>query len=235
MLQPAAEHCGQKVAFYDFDGTLVTSNVVTRYAWYAWNYPSKLNALWRYVKTLLGVPFWIALDVYSRKLFNRVFFRQYCGMDRDWLLAQSQEMYRQEIHPRLYPFAKELVAQDKANGYHVVMVSGGLDFALQTVADYLEFDEILVNRLIFKNGVATGELHPPILAEQEKVEALKNYCKERGFEINQAKAYSDSASDLPMLLVVGQPVATNPDAKLKKTAVRNGWKILDLNQPISVT
>ena len=46
--------------------------------------------------------------------------------------------------------------------------------------------------------------------------------------MREAKAYSDSYSDLPMLLAVGSPVATNPDARLRRAALANEWMILDL-------
>ena len=52
-----------RAAFYDFDGTLVTSNVVTRYAFFAKNHPSRAQAFLRYGKLLATVPFWIALDL----------------------------------------------------------------------------------------------------------------------------------------------------------------------------
>ena len=51
-----------------------------------------------------------------------------------------------------------------------------------------------------------------------------------GYELDQCYAYSDSASDLPMLEAVGHPVAVNPDAKLERHARRNGWPIVIFSQ-----
>ena len=51
-----------------------------------------------------------------------------------------------------------------------------------------------------------------------------------GYDLNQCYAYSDSASDLPMLEAVGHPVAVNPDAKLERHARRNGWPIVIFSQ-----
>ena len=50
-----------RAAFYDFDGTLVSSNVVTRYAFFAKNHPSWAQAFLRYGKLLATVPFWSPL------------------------------------------------------------------------------------------------------------------------------------------------------------------------------
>ena len=217
-----------RVAFYDLDGTLVTSNVVTRYAWFAKHHPRKAAAAWRYGKTLVGVPLWLLLDACSRRLFNVVFFRQYRGLREDWLRERAREMFEAEMRHKQFRFAKQRIALDKAAGYHAVMVSGGLDFALAPAAQYFGLDAVLANQLVFRGGVATGEVVPPLLAGKEKASALERFSAARGFDMREARAYSDSASDLPMLRAVGMPVATNPDTKLRRSARENGWKVLDL-------
>ena len=219
-----------RAAFYDFDGTLVTSNVVTRYAWFAKRHPSRAAAAWRYGKALLGVPLWLLLDAYSRRLFNVVFFRQYRGLREDWLRERSGEMFDAEIRRKAFRFARERIALDRAAGYRAIAVSGGLDFVLAAAQEYFGFDDILANRLVYREGVATGEIAPPLLAGQEKVAALKRFAAERGFDLQEAKAYSDSFSDLPMLRAVGQPVAANPDRRLAQAARASGWDILDLQE-----
>jgi phosphoserine phosphatase len=40
--------------------------------------------------------------------------------------------------------------------------------------------------------------------------------------------YSDSHNDLPLLLLVTDPIATNPNALLKAHASAHGWPILNL-------
>ncbi len=227
-MDPTPEEGRTRVAFYDLDGTLVTSNVVTRYAWFAKRHPRKAAAAWRYGKALVGVPLWLLLDACSRRLFNVVFFRQYRGLREDWLRAQAREMFESEMRDKQFRFAKQRIALDKAAGYHAVMVSGGLDFALAPAAEYFGLDAVLANRLVFRGGVATGEVVSPLLAGREKASALERFSTAQGFEMRDARAYSDSASDLPMLQAVGGPVATNPDAKLREAALENGWEILDL-------
>jgi HAD superfamily hydrolase (TIGR01490 family) len=215
-------------AFYDFDGTLVSSNVVTRYAFFAKNHPSRIEAAWRYGKVVAGVPLWLGLDAISRKLFNEVFFRQYRGLRHDWLIAQSEALFRDEIQPKVFQGAKPLLAQDRAQGYRLVLVSGGFDFDLGPFVREFGFDDLISNRLEFDNGIATGRVISPLLAEQEKVRAIQNYCAEYNVEAAYAKAYSDSFSDLPMLAAVGSPAAVNPDRRLRRIAIERGWPVLDL-------
>jgi HAD superfamily hydrolase (TIGR01490 family) len=216
------------LAFYDFDGTLASSNVVTRYAFFARNHPAKVEAAWRYGKVLAGVPLWLGLDAVSRRLFNEVFFRQYRGMRRDWLVSQSEALFEQEIRPKVFAGARDLLERDRQQGCRLVLVSGGFDFDLAPFVREFGFDNLISNLLEFENGVATGRVVAPLLAEDEKVNAIRRHCAEYNVEAARAKAYSDSFSDLPMLEVVGSPAAVNPDRRLRRIAVERGWPVLDL-------
>ena len=217
-----------RVAFYDFDGTLVSSNVVTRYAYFARHHPSKPVAVWRFSRVLLGVPLWIALDLYSRRRFNEVFFRQYRGLREDWLRETSERLFADQIEPTIHPGAIELIEADRGAGYRLVLVSGALDFALAPAARHFGFDDVISNRLVFSAGIATGEIAPPLLAEAAKVAAIRDYCAKYNVDTAHSKAYSDSLSDAPMLEAVGLPAAVNPDRRLRRLARERGWPVLDL-------
>jgi len=204
--------------------------VVTRYAFCARNHPSRWRAAWRYGKLVAGVPVLIGLDLYSRRLFNEIFYRQYRGLERAWLEQISERMFEQEVRPKIYPGAKALVEADLAAGYKLVLVTGALDFDLPPVMRHFGFDDLICNRLVFANGAATGEVAPPLLAEREKQEALRRFCRDYNVDTAQSRAYSDSYSDLPMLESVGRPAATNPDGRLRRAALERGWQILDLKK-----
>ncbi len=224
--------CGKanqcRLAFYDFDGTLARSNIVVRYAFYARRYPSRLRAFYRTSKLLLSVPLLIGLDLYSRSLFNRVFFRQYAGMKAEWLTSSAEAMFEKAILPSIFPAARKLIEQDRREGFGLVLLSGELDFVLRPVVRYFGFDQLVANSLEFINGVATGRIVPPLVAEQEKVAAIRRICGELGAQTGESKAYSDSSSDLPMLEAVGHPAAVNPDRRLKRVATARGWPVLNL-------
>jgi HAD superfamily hydrolase (TIGR01490 family) len=80
------------------------------------------------------------------------------------------------------------------------------------------------------DGVYTGRLEGPFCYGEGKVTAMTDLARWDGLDLSQCYAYSDSASDLPMLSAVGHPVAVNPDSKLERHARRHGWPVVIFSQ-----
>ncbi|MFY9231304.1 MAG: HAD-IB family hydrolase [Candidatus Nanopelagicales bacterium] len=93
----------------------------------------------------------------------------------------------------------------------------GLTGALGTVAEV-------------QNGVYTGHLDGPPLHGLAKAEAVRAIAAREGLDLAECSAYSDSANDIPMLSLVGRPVAVNPDSTLRQHARENGWQIRDFRR-----
>ena len=149
-------------------------------------------------------------------------------MSKEWLAAKAEELFEQEILPKIYPGAHASLRSDRQQGFRLVLLSGGLDFALAPAVRHFDFDDLICNRLAYQDGVASGEVVSPLLAEQEKVAAVHRFCREYNVETAQSKAYSDSFSDLPMLEAVGLPSAVNPDRRLRRAANDRGWPVVNL-------
>jgi phosphoserine phosphatase len=76
------------------------------------------------------------------------------------------------------------------------------------------------------DGIYTGDLDGPFCYAEGKVEAMAEIARWEHLDLDRCWAYSDSASDLPMLRAVGHAVAVNPDAKLEKVAGEEGWPVV---------
>src|SRR5688572_5057436 len=88
---------GQAAAFYDLEGTLVSTNLVHTLAFYA----KRQQGLWQTTKksvgTLAKLPFFGITDLYSRNVFNEVFFRSYAGFSQDRLRYFSEELFEEVL------------------------------------------------------------------------------------------------------------------------------------------
>lgn len=217
-----------KLAFYDMDGTLVSTNVVNQYVYLVSRLPQRRQRLSRFAKLAVLAPWLGWLELHSREKFNVAFYRLYRGFHRAWLQQWAPGLWEEVFRPAVFPGAYELIRADRVEGYLTVLLTGSPDFAVEPLAAYLGFDRVLANNLVFNGGIATGELQPPVLAGEAKAEAIRQLIDQYGADARCCRAYSDSWSDRPMLEAVGQPVAVNPDWRLRRWARKRGWPVVDL-------
>jgi HAD superfamily hydrolase (TIGR01490 family) len=215
-------------AFYDLEGTLVSTNLVHTLGYYARNQQGLLRSVRKSAATLLSLPLFAATDAYSRMVFNDLFFKRYKGETEDRLRYFSDELFERVLRPGVFPGAFELIEKSRALGLRQVVVTGALDISVKRLMAHLGVDDFVANRLEFVNGVATGRLLPPVLASATKASWIRTYAEREGLNLSESYAYSDSMSDLPMLSVVGHPAAVNPDMRLRQTALHHDWPILNL-------
>jgi len=215
-------------AFYDLEGTLVSTNLVHTLGFYAKNQQGLFRTFKKSASTLLSIPIFAVTDQYSRKVFNDLFFKRYKGESEDRLRFFAEELFEDVLKPAVYPGTFELIEKSRSLGLRQVVVTGALDLSVTPLIKYLGIDDYVANRLEFVNGVATGRLLPPVLAAATKASWIRTFAEREGISLSDSYAYTDSMSDLPMLSVVGHPAAVNPDMRLKQTALHHDWPILNL-------
>lgn len=210
------------------EGTLLSTNLVHTLAFYARRQQGLLKTVRKSVGTLAKLPLFGATDLYSRNVFNEFFFQSYKGESEDRLRYFSEELFEDVLKPAIYPGTRELIAQSKKIGQRQIVITGALDFTIERLCKHLEIDEYAANRLEFVNNYATGRILPPVMASATKAKWMREYAERNDINLSESYAYSDSISDLPMLSIVGHPVAVNPDFRLKQTAMQHDWAILNL-------
>jgi len=215
-------------AFFDLDGTLVKTNIVHHFAFYARNQPTLLGSLRKSAKTALSLPVFLAADKLSRKLFNRLFYGYYEGESEDRLVMLAEELFEDVLKPAIYPKARDLLDEARRAGLRTVIITGSLDFTVRPLARFLGVDDFIANTLEFAGGYATGQLGKPFVAGATKAQLIRDYARAHQLDLDASFAYSDSYSDYPMLAVVGHPTAVHPDLRLRTVARSYDWPIVDL-------
>jgi HAD superfamily hydrolase (TIGR01490 family) len=217
-------------SFFDVDGTLVRTNLLHPTVFYLVNQPNPLRSLGSLARTVLGGPRMALAEMIDRRRFNELLFAAYEGISRDRLLILADEAFETVLKRSLYPGAREMVQRCRTEGHEVVLVSGALDFLMDRFATYLGATGHISNRLEFKDGYATGKLLRPIVAGPEKARLVREWARDRGIDLADCFAYSDSYSDVPMLSVVGHPCVVNPDLRLTKLARTYAWPVIHLGR-----
>lgn len=131
------------------------------------------------------------------------------------------------IIPRIYPQMLDEVRAHQDAGRRVFIVSAAGNELVSMLAYVLAMDGgIGTAYAVDAEGRMTGELDGPFMYGEGKVEAMRRFAGEHGIDLAASYAYSDSASDLPMLRAVGNPVVVNPDPPLAEIARSEGWRVM---------
>lgn len=131
------------------------------------------------------------------------------------------------VLPRIYPKMLEEVRAHQDAGRATFIVSAAGNGLVEMLARVLGMDGGIGTRYeVAADGLLTGRIVQPFVYGDGKVTAMKRFAEEHDIDLAESWAYSDSASDLPMLRVVGNPVTVNPDPELARLAVAEGWRIM---------
>lgn len=131
-----------------------------------------------------------------------------------------------EVLQRIYPQVLAEVHRHQDEGRPTYIVSAAAADMVEFLADILGMDGGIGTRYMVVDGRYTGELDGPFVYGPGKVTAMERVATDRGIDLAESWAYSDSASDLPMLEAVGHAVTVNPDSPLTAVARGRGWEIM---------
>ncbi|RYU14903.1 HAD family hydrolase [Nocardioides iriomotensis] len=143
------------------------------------------------------------------------------------LEALGEEIFDEAMAHRIWPGTRALAQLHLDQGQRVWLVTAAPIEIATIIARRLGLTGALGTVSEHEDGVYTGRLVGDMLHGPAKAEAVKALAEREGLDLSRCSAYSDSSNDLPMLSLVGDPCAINPDAKLRDHAKAHGWRIRD--------
>jgi HAD superfamily hydrolase (TIGR01490 family) len=149
------------------------------------------------------------------------------GHKVDEVVALGEEIYDELMADRIWSGTRALAQLHLDAGQRVWLVTAAPAELASLIARRLGLTGALGTVAENEDGVYTGRLVGEPLHGPAKAEAIRALAEREGLDLSRCSAYSDSANDVPMLSIVGDPVAVNPDSQLKRVARENGWKIRD--------
>ena len=219
------------IAFFDVDGTLVPLPSLERR--FVWNLmrrrkiPPANYVRWAAQMVRSGTTN-LATTAQSNKSYLR-------GVAAS-ILSQPELRHGRWI-PEFFPDAIQRVWWHVVRGDRVVLVTGTLAPLAEIVKAALEREllwrgvetqiAVLATRLVAQNGFWTGNVAGVRMFGEAKATAAKYFASSHGVPLSRCFAYGDHCLDRPMLEVVGNPVAVNPNPPLRRVAHQNGWRVLN--------
>lgn len=143
------------------------------------------------------------------------------------IVQLGEEIYDESMAARIYPGTLALARSHLAAGEPVYLVTATPSELAQLIAARLELTGALGTVAETSEGRYTGRLVSDVLHGQAKADAVLALAEQQGYDLQRCSAYSDSINDMPMLSIVGRPVAVNPDSALRDEARARGWQIRD--------
>ncbi len=224
----------QEAAFFDLDKTVIAKSSTLAF----------------------GKPFYKAGFLGRRTLaklgFAQIFYVLF-GADEDqlerardqmlelttgWHRAEIEQLVEETLHevaePLVYAEALTLIDEHKREGRRVFLVSASPEQIVRPIGRHIGVTEIIATRI---KTDAAGFFLPELdfyAMGEGKSEAIVAMAEKQAIDLAGSYAYSDSVTDLPMMEVVGHPVAVNPEKDLRRVAEEREWPILEFQRPVSL-
>lgn len=141
--------------------------------------------------------------------------------------AVGEEVFDELLVNKLWPGTLALARMHEDAGQRVWLVTATPIEVAEVIAERLQLTGALGTVSEHVDGVYTGKLVGAAMHGDAKAQAVRELAEREGLALRRCAAYSDSANDIPLLSLVGHPVAVNPDHRLRAHARANGWQVQD--------
>lgn len=224
---------GRGAAFFDLDKTIIAKSSTLAFGrpLYKAGFLNRRSLLKVGIAQLVYVMFGADHDQLEKAREEMISLTT--GWDQREIEELVTETMDEIVTPLVYAEALALIDEHKRAGRTVVIISSSPYEVVKPLGTYLGVDEVIGTRSkVGPDGKYTGELEFYAYAEG-KAEAIRLMAERDQISLEDSYSYSDSATDLPMLEIVGHPVVVNPDKELRDLAEKRDWQVMYFGKPVS--
>lgn len=218
-----------RTVFFDLDDTLLRGNSANLFI----KYMLKRGELgWADVARGFYYTLQYKMNRIDIEQVTSSFIRRYEGTLESTLLEQCDDFFDTMVRPVIYEDAKKLIEDHRNRGDKLVLLTAATIYACMPVTRHLGLDHYIGTRLVVAEGKLTGHIEPPLCYGAGKLTHAKEFLENLAGpnSLSDATFYTDSITDLPMLLAVGDPQVVNPDPLLAREAKRRGWPVRNFSR-----
>lgn len=139
----------------------------------------------------------------------------------------GEEVFEDILTNKIWPGTLALARMHEDAGQRVWLVTATPIEIAEVIAQRLALTGALGTISEHIDGRYTGQLVGAPMHGVAKADAVAALAEREGLSLRRCAAYSDSANDIPLLSLVGHPVAINPDGRLRAHARAHGWQVHD--------
>ncbi len=167
------------------------------------------------------------LDIYE---YSRFAFQVLQQHPLSQLKAWRKTFVQTIIKPMMTKKGQELVSTHQEKGDVVVIITATNSFITRPIADAFGIDQLIATEPVIIDGQFKAEIDGTPCYQQGKVIRLTTWMEAENQSLEGSYFYSDSHNDIPLLQIVSNPVAVDPDETLLQVAIENGWQITSFRE-----
>ncbi|MCA9620474.1 MAG: HAD family hydrolase [Myxococcales bacterium] len=211
-----------RVALFDMDRTLVRRDTAT--LWMRFRRDRGEASL----RDMGRVAWWLfqyTLGVVDAPAVARKALADYRGTPEARMAELCRDWFTDYVLEHVAEEGRRAVARHREAGDGLAIVTGATRYAAEPLATELGIDKVAFTGLeVDAEGLFTGRVSGPMCYGADKITHVRKLFGP-DLDLREAVFYSDSITDLPLLEAVGEPVVVNPDARLRRLALRRGWRV----------
>lgn len=209
-------------AFFDMDKTVLRINSGTRWIRFL------LRRRELPVKTLVRALWWTfqyQLSILDMETAATTLVSDMAGDPEDVMLEKTRLFVERHVLPQIADRARERIDEHRRQGHHLVILTSSTPYIAEPLARHLDVPHVICTRPHVRDGKFLGTCERPTCYGAGKVFHAERFARERGIRLEDSYFYTDSYSDLPMLLRVGHRRVVNPDGRLSRYSKKSGWPV----------
>ncbi len=219
-----------RVAIFDFDGTIYAEETFTLLMKHLKEHPTYHSSYKRFYRAI--VPPYIAnkLKLYPdnkmKKRSMQLYLEAFNGLTKqemDIYFSEIKATMQQDFNAKVL----ERLKRHQEENIHILLVSGAYTQFLERVTDGLVFNQIIGTDIFYKDDKVYTKNAINHVNGQQKTLKVHEALDGQQIDWENSYAYGDSFSDMPVLELVGNPVAVRPEEKLRSLANARGWEVMD--------
>ena len=160
--------------------------------------------------------------------FLRFSLKPLADHNPEQLYQWRAQFIEQAIKPLMLNAAQQLIDKHKDRGDTLLVITATNRFVTEPIVRLYGIENLLATAPEFIDGRYTGGFNGIPCFQEGKVKLLEAWLKDSSETMRDSWFYSDSHNDLPLLKLVDNPVAVDPDEKLTEFASAANWPIISL-------